>query len=44
MQWWDKFERPVLLAAVGARGAREIIRQRLAELGLAEGRDWWGVA
>ncbi len=42
--WWDKFEHPVILAAVGARGAREIIRQRLTELGLAEGRDWWGVA
>lgn len=44
MDWWGKFEHPVILAAVGARGAREIIRQRLTELGLVEGRDWWSVA
>jgi glycosyltransferase involved in cell wall biosynthesis len=35
---------PVVLAAVGARGARQIIRQRLNNFGLVEGVDWWGVA
>lgn len=35
---------PVVLAAVGARGARALIRQRLTGFGLHEGRDWWGVA
>jgi NADH/NAD ratio-sensing transcriptional regulator Rex len=34
----------VVLAAVGARGARELIRTRLKEMGLAEGREWWAVA
>lgn len=34
----------VVLAAVGARGAREIIRTRLKGMNLAEGRDWWAVA
>ena len=34
----------VVLAAVGARGAREIIRNRLEGMDLAEGRDWWAVA
>lgn len=35
-----------LLVAVGARGARALIRGRLAELRpeLVEGRDWWAVA
>jgi len=34
----------VVLAAVGARGARELIRTRLQVMGLVEGRDWWAVA
>ncbi len=34
----------VILAAVASRGARELIRARLARLGLREGRDWWAVA
>ena len=42
--WWERFENPVLLAAVGARGARPLIRERLAGFGLLEGRDWWAVA
>jgi glycosyltransferase involved in cell wall biosynthesis len=42
--WWGRFQRPVLLAAVGARGARELIRQRLVAMGLREGQDWWGTA
>ena len=44
LDWWGQFERPALLAAVGARGARDLIRQRLVKLGLVEGRDWWGAA
>jgi glycosyltransferase involved in cell wall biosynthesis len=44
MAWWGKYERPALLAAVGARGARELIREKLRGFGLVEGEDWWGVA
>lgn len=39
-----RYSRPAVLSAVGARGARHIIRERLNGLGLVEGRDWWGVA
>ena len=42
--WWGRFKNPALLAAVGARGARQLIRQHLAALGLHEGQDWWGTA
>jgi hypothetical protein len=42
--WWKRFANPVLLAAVSARGARTLIRQRLAAIGLVEGQDWWCVA
>ena len=42
---WNRYTNPVLLASVRARGARAIIRTRLIEeMGLVEGRDWWGVA
>jgi cellulose synthase/poly-beta-1,6-N-acetylglucosamine synthase-like glycosyltransferase len=41
---WREHTNPVLLAAVGARGARALIRSRLTELGFVEGRDWWGAA
>jgi glycosyltransferase involved in cell wall biosynthesis len=41
---WQHYTKPALLAAVSARGAREIIRSRLDEIGLVEGQDWWGVA
>ncbi|KAA3646667.1 MAG: glycosyltransferase [Chloroflexi bacterium] len=44
MEWWGRYENPALLAAVGARGARKLIRARLNEFGLVEGKDWWGVA
>jgi glycosyltransferase involved in cell wall biosynthesis len=44
MDWWERYERPALLAAVGARGARGLIRERLGGFGLVEGKDWWGVA
>lgn len=42
--WWQEAVNPVVLAAVGARGARQQIRQYLNAIGLQEGRDWWGVA
>jgi glycosyltransferase involved in cell wall biosynthesis len=41
---WRRSPNPVVLAAVGARGARRLIRQRLEGFGLVEGRDWWSVA
>jgi hypothetical protein len=44
LDWWERFENPALLAAVGARGARDLIRARLVGMGLVEGRDWWGAA
>jgi glycosyltransferase involved in cell wall biosynthesis len=42
--WWRASTNPVVLAAVGARGARKLIRQQLTQFSLQEGRDWWGVA
>jgi glycosyltransferase involved in cell wall biosynthesis len=42
--WWKRYGNPVALSAVGARGARPIIRNRLEALGLREGQDWWSVA
>jgi glycosyltransferase involved in cell wall biosynthesis len=42
--WWKRYSNPVILAAVGARGARSLIRQRLSALGYSEGQDWWCVA
>jgi len=42
--WWGRYRNPVLLAAVGARGARSIIRERLNAFGLREGVDWWAAA
>jgi glycosyltransferase involved in cell wall biosynthesis len=44
LDWWHTSQNPVLLAAVGARGARKLIRQFLVQAGLHEGSDWWGVA
>lgn len=41
---WSRCQRPVLLAAVGAREARQIIRQRLQAMGFIEGQDWWSAA
>lgn len=41
---WRGRERPALLAAVGSRGARPLIREQLSALGLKEGRDWWATA
>ncbi len=42
--WWRRCQNPAVLAAVGARGARGIIRARLNAFGLREGRDWWAAA
>ena len=44
LAWWKRYKRPALLAAVGARGARQLIRERLTDFKLVEGEDWWGVA
>jgi hypothetical protein len=44
LDWWQGSPKPVVLAAVGARGARQLIRQHLTTYGLQEGADWWGVA
>jgi GT2 family glycosyltransferase len=41
---WGRFQNPVLLAAVAARDARELIRGHLNSFGLIEGVDWWAVA
>jgi cellulose synthase/poly-beta-1,6-N-acetylglucosamine synthase-like glycosyltransferase len=43
-EWRHRYQRPVILAAVGARGARQLIRQRLEAFDLVEGLDWWGAA
>ena len=42
--WWQAAEDPVVLAAVGARGARRLIREHLKGLGLREAQDWLSVA
>jgi glycosyltransferase involved in cell wall biosynthesis len=42
--WWARYENPVLLVAVGARGARTILRKRFENLELREAKDWWFVA
>ncbi|MCI0519879.1 MAG: glycosyltransferase [Chloroflexi bacterium] len=41
---WAAGKNPALLAAVGARRARPIVRSRLEGFGLREGLDWWSVA
>jgi len=41
---WKRYSHPALLVAVGARGARALIRARLLEMGLREGEDFWCVA
>jgi glycosyltransferase involved in cell wall biosynthesis len=38
------FKNPIILAAVGARGARALIREYLTSIGMLEGEDWWCVA
>ena len=41
---WQEHPQPIVLAAVGQRGARQIIRRRLAGWGFIEGQDWLAVA
>jgi glycosyltransferase involved in cell wall biosynthesis len=41
---WNSCPNPVLLAAVGARGARRLIRRQLEGIGLQETQDWWCTA
>lgn len=44
MDCWSRYRSPALLAAVGARGARQLIRQRLQKMELIEGQNWWSAA
>ena len=44
LDWWERYDHPALLTAVGARGARGLIRNRLRQMGFIEGQDWWGAA
>ena len=44
LAWWRRYQNPVVLAAVGARHARSIVRERLTNFGLREAVDWWAVA
>lgn len=41
MQVLNRHDHPVVLAAVGSRGARAKIRDFLNSQGLQEGQDWW---
>lgn len=41
---WGHHQRPVVLACVGSRGARQLIREQLEAAGLREGSDWWAAA
>jgi glycosyltransferase involved in cell wall biosynthesis len=41
---WSKYTNPVVLAAVRSRGARSLIREQLAGMGLREAIDWWALA
>jgi hypothetical protein len=40
----QRLKTPVILVAVGSRGARALIRAQLQDMGLEEARDWWAVA
>ena len=44
MDWWQRYDNPVLLSAVRARKASPLIREKLDEFGLIEGEDWWAAA
>lgn len=41
---WEQYQNPVILASVGSRGARKLIRERLNNFGYKEGMDWWAAA
>jgi NADH/NAD ratio-sensing transcriptional regulator Rex len=40
----DQYQEPVVLAAVGSRGARQLIRERLDKIGLVETENYWAAA
>ena len=44
LDWWRLAKNPALLAAVGVRGARGLIRTQLNQMSLTEGQDWWALA
>jgi len=44
LDWWRNANNPIVLAAVGSRGARQLIRKQLTKYGLQEAVDWWCVA
>lgn len=44
MDWWNRYDHPILLSAVRARKARPLIRAQLEDFSLQEGRDWWAAA
>jgi hypothetical protein len=41
---FTSFKNPIILATVGAREARKLIREYLTSLGMLEGEDWWCIA
>jgi glycosyltransferase involved in cell wall biosynthesis len=42
--WWGRYQNPLLLIAVRALAAVPLIRARMEDLSLVEGRDWWRAA
>jgi glycosyltransferase involved in cell wall biosynthesis len=42
--WWRDSPNPIVLASVGSRGARQLIRAQLTQYGLQEAIDWWCLA
>lgn len=44
MDWWRRYENPVLISAVGSHSARPEIRAYLHAQGLRETVDWWAAA
>jgi len=44
LDWWGRYQHPIVLTAVRARKARPLIREKLVEFGLEERRDWWAAA
>jgi glycosyltransferase involved in cell wall biosynthesis len=40
----QRYANPVVLATVGTRGARQLVRQRIEAFGLREAQDWWCTA
>jgi len=44
LEFWKKYQKPILLTAVRARKASPLIRANLDQLGLVEGVDWWRAA